>query len=96
MRPQRAAHQLWALGRRFGSTSSSSTGSAAPKTTTGIEHAEAYAKAGRATRVDPKAYLCDEYLHFNVYSYYDAEVKMSAARVPQPTNKKPDVMPRVK
>ncbi|CAJ0581218.1 unnamed protein product, partial [Mesorhabditis spiculigera] len=71
--------------------------SAAPKTSTGIEHAESYKKSGHASPAAPKLYKCGEdYLHFNVYSYYDLETKMSTNRVPQPTNKKPDVKPSVK
>ncbi|CAJ0941102.1 unnamed protein product, partial [Mesorhabditis belari] len=71
--------------------------SAAPKTSTGIEHAESYKKSGLAKPADPKLYTCGtDYLHYNKYSYYDLESTMSGGRVTQPTNSKPDTPPRMK
>ncbi|KAK0399563.1 hypothetical protein QR680_003107 [Steinernema hermaphroditum] len=70
--------------------------SAAPPTSSGIEHAVEFKKTGSRHKQDIKDYKCSEYLHFNVYSYYDPEVTMLQSRVAQPTPKKPDVLPSVK
>uniref|UniRef100_A0A7E4ULU3 NADH dehydrogenase [ubiquinone] flavoprotein 3, mitochondrial n=1 Tax=Panagrellus redivivus TaxID=6233 RepID=A0A7E4ULU3_PANRE len=70
--------------------------SAAPKASTGIEHAEKFKQIGKSHKQDFKDYKCSEYLHYNTYSYYNPENEMKAFRVPQPTNKKPDVQPSVK
>ncbi|CAI4221812.1 unnamed protein product [Auanema sp. JU1783] len=67
--------------------------SAAPKFSTGIEHAETMKKAGGG-KPDWALYKCDDYLKMNKYSYYDSEITMAKDRVPQPTNKKPDVLPK--
>ncbi|EYB98837.1 hypothetical protein Y032_0127g1373 [Ancylostoma ceylanicum] len=48
--------------------------SAAPKTSTGIEHADALAKAG-GKKPDWKLYKVGDYLKMNQYSFYDGEVK---------------------
>uniref|UniRef100_A0A1I7ZEN0 NADH dehydrogenase [ubiquinone] flavoprotein 3, mitochondrial n=1 Tax=Steinernema glaseri TaxID=37863 RepID=A0A1I7ZEN0_9BILA len=70
--------------------------SAAPPTSSGIEHAIEFKKIGGRHQQDFKDYKCSEYLHFNTYSYYNAEIDMLKMRVPQPTNKKPDVLPSIK
>uniref|UniRef100_A0A0N5BKE9 NADH dehydrogenase [ubiquinone] flavoprotein 3, mitochondrial n=1 Tax=Strongyloides papillosus TaxID=174720 RepID=A0A0N5BKE9_STREA len=69
--------------------------SAAPKSTTGIEHADAFKQTGLRHKQDFKDYKCSEYLNFNKWSFYDKEVDMMSHRVSQPTNKKPDVAPKV-
>ncbi|VDO37659.1 unnamed protein product [Haemonchus placei] len=69
--------------------------SAAPQTSTGIEHADAFAKRG-GRKPDWKLYKVPEYLNMNKYSFYETEVTMSKNRLKQPSNKKPDVMPQVK
>ncbi|KAE9556378.1 hypothetical protein FO519_000418 [Halicephalobus sp. NKZ332] len=68
--------------------------SAAPPTTTGIEHALKAKQVGRSHKQDFKDYKCIDYLNYNKYSFYDLENKVNPSRVPQPTNKKPDVMPQ--
>uniref|UniRef100_A0A1I7USP6 NADH dehydrogenase [ubiquinone] flavoprotein 3, mitochondrial n=1 Tax=Caenorhabditis tropicalis TaxID=1561998 RepID=A0A1I7USP6_9PELO len=67
--------------------------SAAPKTSTGIEHAEK-AKQVAGGKPDWSLYKCDDYLKFDKYSYAHAEITMNKARVPQPTNRKADVLPK--
>ncbi|KAK6750793.1 hypothetical protein RB195_002637 [Necator americanus] len=69
--------------------------SAAPKTSTGIEHADALAKAG-GRKANWKLYKVGDYLNMNNYSFYQAEITMAKHRLQQPTNKKPDVLPKVK
>ncbi|KAF8370946.1 hypothetical protein PRIPAC_77375 [Pristionchus pacificus] len=69
--------------------------SAAPKITTGIEHATALKKVNPKP-ADWSQYKCSEYLHFNKHSFYDPELQMASHRVAQPTNKKPDVAPSFK
>ncbi|CAD6197130.1 unnamed protein product [Caenorhabditis auriculariae] len=67
----------------------------APKTTTGIEHAEA-AKKNEGGNPDWKLYKADDYLKFDKYSFYQAEVTMEKDRVTQPSNKRPDEMPKTR
>lgn len=43
-------------------------------TLTGIEHALAQRKLGEKNKQDFKNYKCNDYLHFNKYSYYNTEV----------------------
>ncbi|CEF63606.1 Hypothetical protein SRAE_1000186600 [Strongyloides ratti] len=69
--------------------------SAAPSGTTGIEHADAFKQKGLKYKQDFKDYKCIEYLNFNKWSFYDKEVDMMSLRVPQPSNKKADVAPKV-
>ncbi|CAI2350299.1 unnamed protein product [Caenorhabditis sp. 36 PRJEB53466] len=69
--------------------------SAAPKITTGIEHAEK-ARQLAGGKPDWALYKCDDYLKFDKYSYAHAEITMNKARVPQPTNRKADVLPQVR
>ncbi|ETN74870.1 hypothetical protein NECAME_12681, partial [Necator americanus] len=69
--------------------------SAAPKTSTGIEHADSLAKAG-GRKANWKLYKVGDYLNMNNYSFYQAEITMAKHRLQQPTNKKPDVLPKVK
>ncbi|WKY07155.1 hypothetical protein Q1695_006958 [Nippostrongylus brasiliensis] len=68
--------------------------SAAPKYPTGIEHAEAFTKVGGG-KPNWKLYKNPEYLNMNKYSLHDSEITLSKFRNPQPTNKKPDVLPKV-
>uniref|UniRef100_A0AC35UDR6 NADH dehydrogenase [ubiquinone] flavoprotein 3, mitochondrial n=1 Tax=Rhabditophanes sp. KR3021 TaxID=114890 RepID=A0AC35UDR6_9BILA len=68
--------------------------SAAPATTTGIEHANKFKAIGKGHQQDFKDYKCIEYLNFNKWSFYDKDVDMASFRVQQPTNKKPDVLPK--
>ncbi|KHJ98988.1 hypothetical protein OESDEN_01045 [Oesophagostomum dentatum] len=68
---------------------------AAPKTSTGIEHAEAFAKRG-GQKPNWNMYKVGDYLNMNKYSFYQAEITMAKHRLQQPTTKKPDVMPKVK
>ncbi|CAI5447712.1 unnamed protein product [Caenorhabditis angaria] len=68
---------------------------AAPKTSTGIEHAEK-AKQRQGGKPDWSLYKCDDYLKFDKYSFAQAEVTMKNDRVPQPSNKKADTLPQVK
>ncbi|TMS39372.1 hypothetical protein L596_005907 [Steinernema carpocapsae] len=70
--------------------------SAAPPSSSGIEHAEEFKKIGARHKMEPSAYKCSEYLNFRTYSYYDTEVAMAKSRVVQPSNKKPDVLPSMK
>ncbi|CAD5227096.1 unnamed protein product [Bursaphelenchus xylophilus] len=67
-----------------------------PSGTTGIEHALKFKQIGQSHKQDPKLYKCEEYLNFNKYSFYDTENAINPARVPQPSNKKPDVEPKVR
>uniref|UniRef100_A0A0N4Z7A8 NADH dehydrogenase [ubiquinone] flavoprotein 3, mitochondrial n=1 Tax=Parastrongyloides trichosuri TaxID=131310 RepID=A0A0N4Z7A8_PARTI len=76
--------------------SAKTTLSAAPKSTTGIEHADKFKEIGSRHKQDFKDYKCIEYLNFNKWSFYDKEVEMMSLRVPQPSNKKPDVAPKVR
>ncbi|KAJ1374551.1 hypothetical protein KIN20_037259 [Parelaphostrongylus tenuis] len=69
--------------------------SAAPKTTTGIEHAKAMTKLGGGNP-NWSQYKVDDYLKMKKYSFYDAEITMAKHRLQQPTNKAPDVMPKTK
>ncbi|PIO64602.1 hypothetical protein TELCIR_13765 [Teladorsagia circumcincta] len=69
--------------------------SAAPRTSTGIEHAEALAKIG-GKKPDRSLYKVSEYLNMNKYSFYESEVVLAKHRLQQPSNKRPDVMPKVK
>lgn len=57
---------------------------------TGIEHAEAMKRTGSKKKMDSGVYKCSEYFNFNKYSYVDKEIDMMPARMPQPSNKKPD------
>ncbi|CAJ0603029.1 unnamed protein product [Cylicocyclus nassatus] len=69
--------------------------SAAPKSSTGIEHAEQFAKLG-GKKPDWKLYKVQNYLNNDKYTYYQAEIELQKYRLPQPSNKKPDVLPKVK
>ncbi|VDM57708.1 unnamed protein product [Angiostrongylus costaricensis] len=69
--------------------------SAAPKTTTGIEHAKAMTKIAGGN-ANWSLYKADDYLKMSKYSFYDAEITMAKHRLQQPTNKSPDVMPKTK
>ncbi|ULT97855.1 hypothetical protein L3Y34_005591 [Caenorhabditis briggsae] len=69
--------------------------SAAPKTSTGIEHAEK-ARQVAGGKPDWTLYKCDDYLKFDKYSYAHAEITMNKARVPQPSYKKADELPKVR
>ena len=48
--------------------------SAAPPTTTGIEHALKSKQVGKSHKQDFKDYKCIDYLNYNKYSFYDFEV----------------------
>lgn len=64
---------------------------------TGIEHAINYSKVGASNKRDfNKEYKCIEYLNMNKNSYYDIECKLQKFRVPQPSNKQPDIEPKIK
>uniref|UniRef100_A0A914VX27 NADH dehydrogenase [ubiquinone] flavoprotein 3, mitochondrial n=1 Tax=Plectus sambesii TaxID=2011161 RepID=A0A914VX27_9BILA len=69
--------------------------SAAPKTTTGIEHAETTKKTGEKHQMDQKKYKVEDYHKTNVWSYYKKEEDMESLRCKQPSNKKPDTQPKV-
>ncbi|KAI6176326.1 Reduced folate carrier [Aphelenchoides bicaudatus] len=63
---------------------------------TGIEHAIKFKQLGQKHKQDFKDYKCSEYLHYSTYSFYDKENDINPSRVPQPTNKEPDVEPKFK
>ncbi|CAB3409895.1 unnamed protein product [Caenorhabditis bovis] len=67
---------------------------AAPKISTGIEHAEK-AKQRQGGKPDWSLYKCDDYLKFDKYSFAQAEVTMEKDRVPQPSYKRADEMPKM-
>ncbi|KAK5964522.1 hypothetical protein GCK32_003552 [Trichostrongylus colubriformis] len=69
--------------------------SAAPRGSTGIEHADALAKMG-GKKPDRSLYKVPEYLNTNKYTFYETEVSLSKHRMQQPSNKRPDVLPKVR
>ncbi|KAF1758937.1 hypothetical protein GCK72_015397 [Caenorhabditis remanei] len=79
----------------LGSDFRSSHGVGRPETSTGIEHAEK-ARQVAGGKPDWSLYKCDDYLKFDKYSYAHAEITMNKSRVPQPTNRKADVLPKVR
>ncbi|MFH4975608.1 hypothetical protein AB6A40_002317 [Gnathostoma spinigerum] len=70
--------------------------SVAPDYPTGIEHAIRMKERGMKTPCKEADYRCGEYLHKAKWSFYDAEMKLTAFRVPQPSYKRKDTMPEFK
>ena len=58
--------------------------SAAPPTTTGIEHALKTKQVGKSHKQDFKDYKCIDYLNYNKYSFYDLEVCLLSASLEVP------------
>jgi len=69
--------------------------SAAPKTTTGIEHADEFKKVGAKHQVEQSKYKVTDYYATNQWSYYKKEEDMESMRVKQPSNQIPDTQPKV-
>jgi len=69
--------------------------SAAPKTTTGIEHADEFKKIGEKHQMEQNKYKVVDYYSTNQWSYYKKEEDMASMRCQQPNNQKPDTQPKV-
>lgn len=78
--------------RKFGSKIS-----AAPSTTTGIEHALQHNERVKRNAASFKNdYKCFDYLNFHHQSYYDTEMELQKFRCAQPSPKKAEIEPKVK
>jgi hypothetical protein len=84
-----AKKSLLSVLRRLSSTS------AEPKGVTGIEHAEALKTAGKDLNHPADTYKVGEYHSTSHWSYYDIEMSLVDQRLPQPSPKRPDVMPKI-